>query len=189
MQEVSKRPLLIGQAPARAGDGRAFTGASGNRLRGLLALPDWESLDATFKLLNVFPWPLPKRASGKGDEFPIEKARQHAMMLRGATRNGLIFREIWPNDAVILCGTRVWKAFQLPSSPEPLVPYLIKEGWDRFPSEGLGYEGWWAYMLPHPSGVNRWWNEPENVASAQRFLKAMASAQGVDAQSGLPVDP
>lgn len=26
-------------------------------------------------------------------------------------------------------------------------------------------------VFPHPSGVNRWWNEPENVASAAAFIR------------------
>lgn len=33
-------------------------------------------------------------------------------------------------------------------------------------------------VLPHPSGVNRWWNEEENVARARDFLREAARAPG-----------
>jgi len=27
------------------------------------------------------------------------------------------------------------------------------------------------YVMPHPSGLNRWWNDKNNIAEAIRFLK------------------
>lgn len=28
-------------------------------------------------------------------------------------------------------------------------------------------------VVPHPSGVNHWYNEPENVARMRRFMRAL----------------
>jgi hypothetical protein len=33
------------------------------------------------------------------------------------------------------------------------------------------YNGAEAYVLPHPSGVNRWWNDPKNMHTAMVFMR------------------
>ena len=34
-------------------------------------------------------------------------------------------------------------------------------------------------LLPHPSGVNLWWNDPENRGRAARFMRALAREEGL----------
>lgn len=60
-----------------------------------------------------------------------------------------------------MCGRRVAAAFD---HRDPALPYL------RWSEEGEPFR--WA-MLPHPSGVNRWWNEPENREAAREFLRQL----------------
>jgi hypothetical protein len=43
---------------------------------------------------------------------------------------------------------------------------------DYFAAQALG--GRPAYVVPHPSGVNRWWNDPANRAAARRFFEGVA---------------
>lgn len=31
---------------------------------------------------------------------------------------------------------------------------------------------WWC-VFPHPSGVNRWWNDPDNTRRAERYLRRL----------------
>jgi len=37
--------------------------------------------------------------------------------------------------------------------------------------EWVEREGAWLAVVPHPSGVNRWWNELRNVERAAAFLR------------------
>lgn len=36
------------------------------------------------------------------------------------------------------------------------------------------FAGSWAVVVPHPSGVNRWWNDGQNLGRAKRFLRRLA---------------
>lgn len=84
----------------------------------------------------------PGPAGPKGSAFPLALARPAAEALRPRIRR----------RRVILVGRRVASAFRLAS-----LPYLTWEGQ--------------VAVLPHPSGVCRWWNEPENVELAAEFLR------------------
>jgi hypothetical protein len=58
---------------------------------------------------------------------------------------------------VLLAGHRVAAAFG------------VREGYLReFVLQGVP-----AAVVPHPSGVNRWWNDPANVARASAFLRGV----------------
>ena len=53
----------------------------------------------------------------------------------------------------VLLGANVCRCFGLPFEPI-----------NSYPSE-LGT----IFVLPHPSGLNRWWNDPQNLSDAKRF--------------------
>lgn len=71
-----------------------------------------------------------------------------------------IARGAEPEDLIVLLGRKVAKVFGLDDHP-PL-DAVVKGG---------GY-GPTYLLLPHPSGVNRWWNDRDNFATAQETLRA-----------------
>lgn len=90
-------------------------------------------------------WP---GASGKGAHFPIEVARHAAdrLLRRTPKRVTLVFM-----------GKRVALAF----------------GWRGEYLEWGTLNGREVVTMPHPSGVNRWWNDPRNVESARQFVASL----------------
>lgn len=166
-----RRVLLVGEAPGPGG------GSYINSLALVLALrsrgeaarcgapkiqfdsrPPWvrhfELITRHANLLDAYPGV----ATGRdGSAFVREKARaaareasQALVEAREAARLGY--------QAVLLAGTRVAAAFGL---------------------RGIEYFDWTNFaigsrlpvaVVPHPSGVNRWWNEEENRLAAMRFL-------------------
>lgn len=34
-----------------------------------------------------------------------------------------------------------------------------------------------AVVVPHPSGVNRWWNDSENVRRMERFMRGLVEGR------------
>jgi chorismate mutase len=133
---------LIGQAPSRsAGSRRAFDGRSGRRLALFLGV-DPSMLPRLARLRNLLPaWPGP--ASGaKGDAFPSAAARSAAGSMR-------------LRGTVLLAGRGVARAIGVRA------PFF----------EWVELRGCRAAVIPHPSGVSRWWNDPRNAARARRFLR------------------
>ena len=57
---------------------------------------------------------------------------------------------------VVVCGQRVCGCFWLPFLP---LHTKIRGGRKAY------------FILPHPSGLNRWWNDPENVVRAGESLR------------------
>lgn len=137
---------MVGQAPSRSQD---FTNPVETRLStklaGLMGVHVSEFLTEVARY-NVLPeWPGPQ---GKGDKFPMYWARREAsdlMMLMAGRR-------------VILLGTRVSVAFGLRSWG------LMR--WHRCERDHADYA-----VLPHPSGVNHWWNSPDNREAAAKFMR------------------
>ena len=66
-----------------------------------------------------------------------------------------------PWGRYLLCGRRVAAAFGFRAD----VAYLR---WYR-------WEGKWYAVIPHPSGIVRWYNDPANVQRARRFLRRLAA--------------
>jgi uracil-DNA glycosylase len=137
------KPAIVGEAPSMR-TSRPFAGRSGERLAELSGLASLEALRDRFRLVNLLGhWPGPD-ASGKGSAFPMQEARSAAATLR------------LPSGS-LLCGRRVAAAFGLAAAP-----YFA---W-------CDVDGRRVAVIPHPSGVSRWWNDPENVARARAFLRA-----------------
>lgn len=88
-------------------------------------------------------WPGP---STKGSAWDARRAREAAEALAAVVE---------PDRLLVMLGHRVASAFRLDGR------YLdVRPG--SFPS----------VVFPHPSAVNRWWNDPRNVERARRFLAA-----------------
>lgn len=146
------RPIVVGQAPGRGQDEElALGGRTGSRLRKLLGIPDDPQFRREFDAFNVLPrWP---GKAGKGDRFPLQTARGVAARVRFRT------------SEVLLLG-RAAEAFGVLSPPFVWVPL---SGVDD-----LGREAFQTVVsVPHPSGVNRWWNEPGNTELALGFFADM----------------
>lgn len=146
---MDDRTLLVGQAPSRDGHGVAtpFSGASGRRLASLMGVPHAE-LATRFRLANLLDrWP---GARGAGDAFPLAEARAGWRRIADA---GLPPRTVLIGFAVArACGY---------GDAAPLT-------WLPGPDGGL------VAVVPHPSGLSRWWNDPAGRAAAAAFLSAVA---------------
>jgi hypothetical protein len=93
---------------------------------------------------------------GDGDAFPASDARLAALdaadELSGRT--------------VVFVGRRVAQAFGCKSD---------WFRWDRvFFKDGSEFR---FAVIPHPSGRNRWWNDPKNVDQAEKFLRDLMKVE------------
>ncbi len=165
---LSRPYLLLGEAPNAATqhhprlwllpDGSGIP-HSANRLLEYTGY-DLETYLTTFDRDNLLHH-LPRR-DGKGRGFPIVAAR------RGARR---IFDGGDRHRGILVLGKRVARAFRwldsdLGSLPLAGVDYLT---WFCVEDpRGLG--GIPAVVVPHPSGINRWWNDAGNRAMARGFF-------------------
>lgn len=139
--------MLIGQAPGPRSGTEPFDGLSGDRLARYMGLESrvelWEHFEC-HNLLRSYPGP----AGEKGDVFPRTRAR-------GAARRLL---ERLEGRVVLLAGKNVAQAFQVRSD------YLV---WGDHPA------GFSCVVIPHPSGVNHWWNDEANRRRFRRWAGAM----------------
>jgi uracil-DNA glycosylase len=150
------RVVLIGQAPSSAmpKDARPLVGGlSGTFIQGLtgcMTLREYVRRYVTLNLLEYYPG-----KNGKGDKFPPMEARLSAIELTPK----LVGRK------VVFVGLSVAEAFGLIS------PINFFE-WRRCPS---AWDVPWfqGAAIPHPSGINRFWNYPANMEKAERFFGAL----------------
>jgi len=145
-----KKMLIMGQAPSKCGEGESPFSTnrhgSGRRLVLLLGTTP-ERFRDLFDLVNLIKhWP---GKQGKGDAFPLAEAKIAADQMRFDGR-----------PAVLLAGRGVAAAFGQRGRP-----YL----------EWFELRGVPAAVLPHPSGINRWWNDAENCVAASLFMHALLS--------------
>lgn len=100
-------------------------------------------------------------SAGKGARFPIAPARGAAERLLYAV----------PEADLLLVGGRVASAFGL---------RRFEYDWlEFFEREGRSFA-----VVPHPSGIVRWWNEPENRRAAELFADEVARLELVDSGVG-----
>lgn len=146
------RVLVVGQAPSRDGSGRrrAFDGASGRRLETIIGWP-LRDLDG-WVFTNLLP-SFPGR-EGRGDAFPIREARRAAE----GKRLRRLMRDV---DAVVLCGRGVARAFGVHE------PFFCWTNYGAVTPPMI--------VIPHPSGINRAWNDPEATRQARLILRGMAA--------------
>lgn len=142
--------ILIGQAPAQKGNPRAvLEGRLGERIAELFGISNWWYVQNTQRF-NILPKWMGK--SGKGDLFPMPLARQNARRMRyslGGCR-------------VLFIGIQVAAAFDVTHKPLR---------WKNYPIAADHNESFRCAILPHPSGVNHWWNDICNRADAADFMR------------------
>lgn len=78
-----------------------------------------------------------------------------------ARRRGPKIRRQLAGRTVIALGNEVWGALDLGERPKFVGAGVVTE------------EGSLYYFLPHPSGLNRFYNEDKNRLSVGRFLRRM----------------
>lgn len=147
------RLLFIGQAPSRETEGKPpFTGKCGKFLAEDLMGLSQEQMLRDHDFLNVFDhWP------GKGiggDKFPMAEAKIRAKKMLDQLKD----------RTVVLLGANVARAFGAIRF-KYLGVYELRHP-DR-PSEVISRA---LTVVPHPSGVNRHWNNPKNREVAKSFL-------------------
>jgi hypothetical protein len=166
---MSSGALLVGEAPNRAGQGRrANTTLTGGRIARLH--PRAGGLART-NLLRAWPGP-----QGKGSAFPLDLARPAASRLLARTPAGV---------PLLLVGTRVAAAFGLARQDYEYLEWMTRS-FVRSPKGCIGVEPWEAprhaprevAVLPHPSGIVLWWNDPENVEAALEFFARLLGHGG-----------
>lgn len=152
------RTLLIGQAPARTSDPAVplRDGASGRRLARLVGLGPAEYAEAFDRVNLLDSWP---GSAGKGDRFPAALARLAADRLLPA-----LARRARSGGRVVFVGGAVARAFGFEAAP------LLWRAW----KPGAADRPVIAARLPHPSGVNPWWNDETNRRAAAEFLRSAA---------------
>lgn len=144
---MSEKIILIGQAPGRRGD--PAEPLKSKRLAKLCGISMKKYLE-TFERINLIKeWP-GKQKNGKGDAFPEKLAALNAAWLLPKLEA----------RKVIFLGLNVARAFASPRE-------------DFFVWFELGgfFQKTEAAIVPHPSGVNHFWNERANRLAAQRFLR------------------
>lgn len=144
------KPLIIGEAPSKNEvTPRPLEGRVGKRLAALCGLTLDEYLKH-FDRVNLLD--VRQDTKEKGFEFDHKLARVKAEYM-------LEF-DIEPNRIVLLLGWRVAKAFNLDH-----LGYFEEQ---RHPDSSAEFR-----VLPHPSGVNRWWNDIRHLMDAEVFMKTI----------------
>jgi uracil-DNA glycosylase family 4 len=158
---IEQRWMILGQAPGAAAEthARPYSGATGKTLRAWLARAgiDEAAFYERFYLTSVtkcFPGSSP---SGKGDRSP--SAAEIALCRGHLDREIALVRP----ELVIALGKLAASVLVGPAALADLVG-TIRE------AERVGHR-FQVLPLPHPSGVSRWLNEPENQ---ERLAKALA---------------
>lgn len=103
-------------------------------------------------MVNIFSkWP---GKGKKGDLFDLKSARVNALDI-------LMGLEGRPSSYILLMGRKVQASFDL-KGLEYLHRYRINR--DAFRAHVV-------IAFPHPSGINTWWNDPDNVLQAEKLMR------------------
>lgn len=155
------KTLIIGQAPSKETVGKLpFSGKSGPRFASLLGVPHerlWEAFEV-MNLIDYYPGP-PKDGTKRGDAFPRIEARERAAQMKPTLAG----------RTVVLVGMNVARAFGWGDLPfftwqEVELPRIPKDNGGFIASQTR------VCVVPHPSGINHFWNNPENVDNARSFM-------------------
>lgn len=146
------KPLIVGEAPSKNEvTERPIEGRVGRRLADCCCISLDEFLHR-FDRVNLLH--VRQDTKEKGFEFDEAAASQEAH--RMATT--LDFND---RPFVLLLGKRVAAAFGAHAN--------------YFEAQHVGTRTT-LYVLPHPSGVNRWWNDPENHRKICDFMQYLLAA-------------
>lgn len=157
---ASERIVMVGQAPSARGSTEPRHALTGRPMRFLFDVAGIGLMEyiRTFERHNlVREWRGYRRAgcAASGSALPVADAvvGAQALLARAAGRR-------------LLCwGTEVAGVFRRAGAAVPKdMPALT---WCPLTAGGLTLE---MAVLPHPSGLNRWWNAPANRVEAGAFL-------------------
>lgn len=149
--------IIIGEAPNRIGDPTTpIEGRLGRRLA-KLAWGDDANIPlflAGFDKTNLLRrWPGAR--NGKGSAWNVEKARRAAKTLVDVMKGRML----------VLLGRRVAAAFEIKPSRyfKPHALYGVQM--EECPYKII------AFVVPHPTGINRWYNDPLHRKTAGAFMR------------------
>lgn len=143
---MSRKTIIVGQAPSRTSAGNpAFSGKSGPRLAEMLGV-EHRDLWKLFEVVNVLDF-YPGPDAWGGDVFPLEAAKTRAAAMKSSFRG----------RRVVYVGKNVARAFG------------ASVGYFEWGEEMLDQDSFRFCVIPHPSGVSRFWNAEENVVRARTF--------------------
>lgn len=163
----SGRNMVIGQAPAQRAHlaGRPWSGPSGRLMRTWFAeagfdpehfYDDWYFTSLT----KCFPG---KAKSGNGDRAP--SARERALCRPHLGTELSLVRPL----LIVTLGRQAAEAI-IPEARSRTLKELVGSVWHI----DLGYGSVPVIPLPHPSGVGRWLNDPENRALVDDAMHQLA---------------
>jgi hypothetical protein len=169
-------PVILGQAPSRLGDGRPFTGPSGDRLVQWAGVGSRDELLRYFRLDNLLPEPLPhhpekRKPNGnlKSVNFSLKTGRMHADAFLARQHDYLvnqlgvdgaeIFLQVRNHIDIVVLGRKVWDSLELHGD----VPTFGRVVRARL---GLRF-----HRFPHPSGLNHQMNDPEFLRETSQRLR------------------
>lgn len=139
------KPLIVGEAPSKNEDPPTpISGRIGKRLAACAGLTLEEFLER-FERVNLLQ--VRQDTKEKGFEFDLPAAIESGRLL---------VERIEPGRTVILLGKRVADA--VGCAKDYFEPHRLRNGAT-------------LYVVPHPSGVNRWYNEPTNALRMARFMR------------------
>jgi hypothetical protein len=142
---------LVGQAPSRRGDPRKpLAGPNGRKIARLGGMSYDELVACRRKHLNTHY----SRRRGKGDTFDHVQGNINAS-------NVLLD---WRVERIVLLGKNVARCFGFGD-----VPFLAE----------VRIYGRRFLIFPHPSAVNRWWNERRNQRRARQLLQRFLRGETV----------
>lgn len=146
------KPLIIGEAPSKnAITDRPIEGRIGKRLASAAGLSYERFLDH-FDRANLLS--IRQDVVGTGFTFNILAAKVAASRLA---------EKFEPGQIVLLLGGRVSESFGLHSGY--FEEHVVNEAC--------------VYILPHPSGINRWFNDPRNMAQMTTFMQSIVERTNV----------
>ena len=135
------KPLLIGQAPNSTDSGDPLSGRAGQFLATIAGL-NWSDFLAMTERRNLLGR-FPGKA-GKGDRFPAREARDAASKIVLDARH------------VLAVGKAVAGSLGVKN------PVFLSR---------VDLRGGVVGVIPHASGIVRWWNDPENRKAAVAFVR------------------
>jgi len=153
---------LVGQAPSRRGDPRKpLAGPNGRKIARLAGMSYEELIACRRRHLN------PHYNGKRGEDNAFDHAKGNA--------NAADVLMDWRVERIVLLGKKVARCFGFRD-----LPFLAE----------INIYGRRFLIFPHPSGVNRWWNERQNERRArqllQRFLRGEKRAPTGLRNSGRP---
>jgi uracil-DNA glycosylase len=156
---MSKAILIVGQGPSKSHSGKPLEGnkGTGAKLASMAGVTNERMLELAdaVNLLEGF-----EGKQGKGDKFPMQRAKMAAQAVR----------TFWGKYArVILLGTKVAEAFDLELT-HPCAWHMFDDGSSKLQV---------AY-IPHPSGVNRKYNNVDVAGAVSEFLRKTFTSERAD---------